>query len=122
MVRVKNIEAYCSFCNTITKMELAGDVSDQENKRWAKCKKCKHTIIVDPSSSIKELKPSLEGIENESFTTYSPKKTFSVGDSIYHENWDDYGKVVSKEILSNGRHSIAVEFQKSGLKRLIESL
>ena len=27
MARVKNIEAFCSFCNTVTKMELANEVS-----------------------------------------------------------------------------------------------
>jgi len=48
--------------------------------------------------------------------------SFEIGESIYHENWDDFGRVVSKETLSNGKRSISVEFQKSGLKKLIESL
>ncbi len=124
MARIKNIEAFCSVCNTMQKMELAGDVGAQEseNKRWAKCKKCKQTMIIDMSEDVKEKKPSLEGIENEDCTVYSPKKSFTVGESIYHENWDDFGKVVSKEVLGNGISSIAVEFQKSGHKKLIESI
>ncbi len=124
MARVKNIEAFCSVCNSMRKMELAGEVSgnEQENKRWAKCKKCKQTMVIDLSEDVKETKPSLEGIEHDNYTIYSPTKSFSVGESIYHENWDDFGKVVSKEILSNGRSSIAVEFQKLGHKKLIESL
>jgi len=38
MARLKNVEAFCSICNTVTKMELAGDVinTEEENKRWAK--------------------------------------------------------------------------------------
>jgi hypothetical protein len=105
-------------------MELTGEVlgNEQENKRWAKCKKCKQTMIIDLVEDVKETKPSLEGIENEDCTVYSPKKSFEVGESIYHENWDDFGKVVAKEVMSNGQQSIAVEFQKSGLKKLIESL
>ena len=124
MARIKNIEAYCSVCNSIRKMELAGEVigGEDENKRWAKCKKCKQTMIIDLTQDVKENKPSLDGIENEDCTVYSPKKSFEVGESIYHQNWDDFGKVVSKEVLANGQRSIAVEFQKSGLKKLIESL
>jgi len=124
MARIKNVEAFCSFCNTITKMELAGEVSgnENENKRWAKCKKCKQTMIINLSEDVRENKPSLEGIENEDCTVYSPKKSFSVGESIYHQNWNDFGKVVSKTVLSSGQSSISVEFQKSGHKKLIESL
>ncbi len=124
MARVKNIEAFCSFCNTVTKMELANEVSGSEesNKRWAKCKKCKQTMMIDLTEDVKDNKPSLEGIENEDCTVYSPKKSFTVGESIYHKNWDDFGKVVSKNVMSNGQKAIAVEFQKKGHKKLIESL
>jgi hypothetical protein len=122
MARIKNVEAFCVVCNGIRKMELANDVTDQENKRWAKCKKCKQTMIIDLTEALKDLKPSLEGIETGDCTVYAPSKSFTIGESIYHQNWDDFGKVVSKEILSNGRSSIAVEFQKSGHKKLIESI
>jgi hypothetical protein len=126
MARIKNVEAFCSVCNTVRKMELAGEVSNvddaQGKKRWAKCKKCKQTMIIDLNEDVKESKISLEGIENETCTTYAPTKSFNVGDSIYHQNWDDFGKVVSKEIMSNGQKAISVEFQKSGSKKLIESV
>ncbi len=124
MARVKNVEVFCPNCNTIRKMELTGDVSgaDQETKKWAKCKKCKQTMLIDISEDVKESKPSLEGIENEECTVYAPTKSFTVGESIYHKNWDDFGKVVSKEVMSSGQSAISVEFQKSGLKKLIESL
>jgi hypothetical protein len=103
-------------------MEISGEVTgeENENKKWAKCKKCKQTMVID--ADISSTKVILEGIENSDYTTYSPLKTFKLGETIYHQNWDDYGKVVTKETLSNGRDSIAVEFQKSGLKKLIESL
>ena len=126
MARIKNVEAFCSVCNTVRKMELAGEVSNvddaQGKKRWAKCKKCKQTMIIDLNEDVKENKVSLEGIENEECTTYEPTKSFNIGESIYHKNWDDFGKVVSKEIMSNGQKAISVEFQKSGSKKLIESV
>ena len=79
-------------------------------------------MIINIAEDVKITKPSLEGIENGDCTVYSPSKSFSVGESIYHENWNDFGKVVSKEILSSGQSSITVEFQKLGNKKLIESL
>lgn len=124
MARVKNVEAFCTVCNTMRKMELTGEYSsdEQETKRWAKCKKCKQTMVINLASDIKVLKPSLDGIENGDCTVYSPKKSFIIGEAIYHQNWNDFGKVVSKEVLSNGQSSISVEFQKSGHKKLVESL
>lgn len=128
MARIKNIEAFCTVCNSNTKMELAGDVPvfNSENKRWAKCKKCKQMMIVDIAANTEQTKntekPSVEKIEYENCSEYSPQKTFIVGESIYHKTWDDYGMVVSKSISSTGQNSIVVEFQKSGQKKLIESI
>jgi hypothetical protein len=124
MARIKNVEAFCPVCNAVRKMELAGEAAgaENENKRWAKCKKCKQTMIIDLSESVKETKPSLEGIEHGECTVYSPTKSFNIGESIYHENWDDFGRVISKDVLSSGQSSITVEFQKSGSKKLIEQL
>jgi len=124
MAKVKNIEAFCTSCGTVRKMEITGELSGEgnENKRWAKCKKCKQTMEIDLESDVQDGKVSLEGIEDEDCTTYSPLKTFNLGEVIFHENWNDFGRVVSKETLSNGQHSISVEFQNSGLKKLIESL
>ena len=124
MARVKNIESFCASCNTVQKMEITGEVAGEgnEEKRWAKCKKCKQTMIIDLDVDVKGKKVSLDGIENEDCTTYSPVKTFELGETIYHQNWNDFGKVVTKETLSNGQNSIIVEFQKSGSKKLIESL
>lgn len=124
MARVKNVEAFCNVCNSVTKMELAGDakVFDLQNKKWAKCKKCKQMVIIDPTVSTKPEKISVENIETENCQEYSPKKSFSVGDSIYHSTWDDYGKVIAKEVSSNGQNTIKVEFQKLGHKKLIESI
>jgi hypothetical protein len=121
MARIKNVESFCSFCGTVTKMEISGDYPGSDQKKWARCKKCKQKMVIDIIEAPKEEKPVLEGIENEQFTVYAPTKSFSVGDPIYHQSWDDYGRVVSKDSMSDGRSSITVEFQKNGLKRLIES-
>jgi len=122
MARLKNIEAFCNSCNVIQKMEITADFAGEANKKWAKCKKCKQLMIIDLNEIKTNTKPVLDGIENEDCTVYSPGKSFKIGEAIYHQDWDDFGKVVSKDTLSNGHHSISVEFQKSGYKKLIESL
>lgn len=124
MARLKNIVAYCNSCGTVQKMEITGNVSgsEEETKKWAKCKSCKQVMVVDVSEFLRNDTLSLEGIENEDCTVYSPLRSYEIGESIYHKSWDDFGRVISKEILSTGQSSISVEFQKSGLKKLIESL
>ena len=79
-------------------------------------------MLINIESDVKDKKYSLEGIENHECTTYSPMKKYVLGETIYHQSWDDFGKVITKETLSNGQNSITVEFQKSGFKKLIESL
>lgn len=121
MARIKNLESFCSFCGTITKMEISGDYPGNDQKKWVRCKKCKQKMIVEIADLPRDLKTVLEGIENEDCTVYSPSKSFNVGEPIYHKEWDDYGRVTSKELLTDGKSAITVEFQKLGNKKLIEA-
>jgi hypothetical protein len=57
----------------------------------------------------------------EECVDYTPDKIFVVGSSIYHTDWDDMGKITSKEKTSNGGNAIWVEFEKNGTKKLIEN-
>ncbi|PIP77220.1 MAG: hypothetical protein COW85_10040 [Ignavibacteria bacterium CG22_combo_CG10-13_8_21_14_all_37_15] len=124
MAKVKNIQALCKFCNSVTKMELTGEVFssvEHEGKEWAKCKKCKQILLIETDSIVRDSKHKIDQIILENSIDYSPEKTFSVGDTIYHKTWDDFGIVISKLSLSNGKGSITVEFQKLGFKKLLET-
>lgn len=123
MARIKNVEAFCTICGSVKKFEITGTLAGEENqnKRWAKCKTCKQTRIIDLADIKTESKPNLEGIESQTVKNYSPADTYEIGDNIYHKSWDDFGKVVNKVVTSDGQSSIIVEFQKSGNKKLIES-
>lgn len=123
MVRVKNVEAFCNICGAIKKFEITGDYSakEGETKRWAKCKTCKQTQVIDLTEIVLSIKPDFEDIETKESKNYTPSETYNVGDIIYHKTWDDYGVVVNKLLLSDGQSSIIVEFKKSGNKKLIES-
>jgi hypothetical protein len=114
----------CELCSKPTKFELLGEaVGQEEGKRWAKCAKCHHTMMIDmiviegERRAIKEV-----NVSQEDCIPYSPKSIYTVGDAIYHKTWDDVGTVVSKELTSSGSQAIVVAFMKIGEKRLIENL
>lgn len=121
MAKTKNIEAYCSFCAVVTKMEVSG-VNPADEKVWAKCKKCKQTMLIEPKDAEKVVKLSAKTMSTDNLLTYSPKDSFEVGDTIFHQKWDDCGVVLSKESLADGKTSITVDFQKSGLKKLLTNI
>ena len=60
--------------------------------------------------------------ERDSCSEYRPENTYSVGQAIFHTDWDDVGKIVSKVRTSNGAHAIVVSFEKLGERRLLESV
>jgi len=123
MAKAKNVEAFCSYCGTERTLELVKVAfeSESEDKKWGKCKKCKQMTMID-LSQIQMLDSNSKNMETENAVEYSPEKSFEIGDAIYHKGWDDFGLVTSKEIVSNGQKSITVDFQKSGIKKLIESI
>jgi hypothetical protein len=51
--------------------------------------------------------------------TYRPGEDFEPGDLIYHQQWNDTGKVVSKKESGGGRRIIVVEFEKMGQRKLV---
>ncbi|GAB6282069.1 MAG: hypothetical protein STSR0008_08130 [Ignavibacterium sp.] len=124
MARIKNIEAFCPYCNSFTKMELSieNEFKTENDKKWAKCKKCKQKVLIDYDIQTKVKKITVNDLETDKVKDYKPGEFFNIGDSIYHKGWDDFGVVVSKEVLADGKSSILVEFQKSGSKKLIETI
>jgi hypothetical protein len=114
----------CDICSTPTKFELVGEATGQEEgKRWAKCSKCHHTMLIDMLVIEGERRASKEtNVSVEDCIPYSPKSVYTIGDAIYHKMWDDVGTVISKELTSNGSQAIVVSFSKIGEKRLIENI
>jgi hypothetical protein len=62
------------------------------------------------------------GIDTNSTTHYNPERSFRVGESIFHIEWNDFGKVLSKTRTSDGGRAIVVNFEKQGQRTLIEEL
>ena len=118
MARTKYAERFCSYCNKGTKMELAGGMEGVQGKMWYRCTRCHHTsliAIVEPLNGNGKLDASAA-------TLYNPWQSFKIGEAIFHTEWNDVGKVLSKAKTSDGSQSILVAFEKQGQRRLIENL
>lgn len=102
-------------------MEIIGAVVGAENKVWFRCTRCHHSMMIDQTGQQKK-QDNVIKINREECIDYSPEKVFEIGTAIYHTDWDDVGKVTSKEKTSSGANAIWVEFEKNGVKKLIENL
>jgi hypothetical protein len=107
-------------------MELAGgqlpETSGSETtKLWYRCCKCKHSALLTITPSSQSKKAHAAAIDRELCTHYSKEKVYSIGEHIFHTELDDVGKVIRKDKMSNGIHSIVVNFEKLGERRLLEN-
>lgn len=108
-------------------MELVGEMPSEEEgtpsrKVWYRCTKCRQAFLFDLDAMAKEREEALRKVEPKDCTEYSPTKTYSVGEAIFHSEWSDVGKVMAKEKTSSGGQAILVSFEKFGERRLIENL
>ncbi len=105
---------------------IGGQPSEDTNteiiKVWYRCGKCKHSALLTLSPASQMKKKRAVAINRELCTPYAKEKIFSVGENIYHSEWDDVGKVVRKDKMSNGIHSIVVTFEKIGERKLLENI
>lgn len=117
---------YCAYCHKETKMEVVGGPNADgqpggtDAKMWYRCTRCKHSALLDRDTS--QRKAVDEKLDRGAATEYSATKVFSVGQTIYHSEWDDLGRVVAKIKTSSGVQAIAVSFEKHGDRKLIENL
>jgi hypothetical protein len=121
MSKTKYVTQLCTACGKETKMEIIGAVVGSENKVWFRCTRCHHSMMIDTITDQK-VKDNVIKINRGECIDYTPEKIYDVGSSIYHTDWDDMGKVKSKEKTSSGRNAIWVQFEKNGIKKLIENL
>ena len=122
MARGKSISRFCSHCGRISKMELIGAVESQPEKSWYRCTRCRHATLFDLSELKRVQDEAKKKPERSSSLEYRPESTYEVGQAIFHAEWDDIGKVVSKERTSAGASAIVVSFEKLGQRRLLENV
>lgn len=120
MSKTKYVMYYCVSCNRETKMAIVGSMEGAENKVWYRCTRCHHSTMIDTSKQF--IETNVVKFNRDECTSYSPERSYTVGELIYHSDWDDMGKVTAKENTSSGGRAILVTFEKLGSRRLIENL
>jgi len=118
MTRSKYSERRCNHCNKLTKMEAVGGVQANQEKTWFRCTRCRHMSLLPINT---EKAANGDGAEAPIATPYAPERSFHVGEAIFHSEWNDFGKVLSKTRTSDGGHAIVVNFEKQGQRTLLES-
>ncbi len=108
-------------------MELVGEVPGEEEgvpsgKVWYRCTKCRQAFLYDLNALARDRETASQKVDVKNCTEYSPSKTYSVGEAIFHSDWSDVGKVKAKEKTSSGAQAILVAFEKLGDRKLIENL
>ena len=128
MTKSKYIMHQCAYCRRESKMEFVGTQPTENTnatepaKIWYRCCRCKHSALLTIAPVAPTKKNQAVAIDREQCIPYSKEKTFSVGELIYHTELDDAGRVVRKEKMSNGIHSIVVNFEKLGERKLLEGI
>jgi len=99
-------------------MEIVGEMQGVQDKMWYRCTRCHHMSLID----LKAEAAGSVALDSAAATVYSPASKFQVGESVFHSEWNDVGKVTSKTRTSDGSESITVLFEKQGERRLISNL
>ncbi len=122
MAKGKNILYHCVHCERTTKMEMIGAVENQPEKTWYRCTRCRHATLVDLEALKQSQQDAKKKLDRSQCLEYKPENTYSVGEAIFHSEWDDIGKIISKVRTSGGGRAIVVSFEKLGERRLMESV
>jgi hypothetical protein len=136
--KARTIEQYCSVCKKTFDMPVVEE-ADNHEVVWLKCPGCdgflpymtEHADDFDSAGKEggggdgergagEEL--ALEDIDIEKAKEYNETEEYKVGEIIYHRSWNDYGKVIAKEILPGQRKTIHVQFVSQGRIRLLEGV
>ena len=118
MGRTKYSERFCAYCNKETRMVLVGAMEGIQDKTWFRCTRCHHAALLDEAS----VEQAQSALDSSQATVYNPWQSFHIGESIFHQEWNEVGKVLSKIKMSDGNQAIVVSFEKIGQRRLIENL
>ena len=122
MARGKNILQHCTHCERVTKMEMIGAVENQPEKSWYRCTRCRHASLIDQTDLKRLQEVAKRKLVRDECAEYRPENTYTVGQGIFHTEWDDVGKIISKERTSGGARAIVVSFEKLGERKLLESV
>lgn len=99
-------------------MEIIGGMEGVADKTWYKCTRCRHMTLLSNQNGASDAAP----LDAKTALPYDPHNRYEVGQAIFHSEWNDVGRVLSKARMSNGSNAMIVAFQKLGERQLVENL
>lgn len=118
MSKNKALARVCSYCGKTTKMTFIGEMAGANNRHWYRCTRCHHLSLLNIEVMKDESKADEIGV---STIIYDPGTTYTIGEKIFHNEFNDVGKVTKKIKTSDGSNAILVQFEKIGERKLLEN-
>ena len=126
-IDTKTIKQYCSVCKSEFDMEIIKQGSN-ESVLWLKCPDCKGFLPYMPEEDDEAKNKdaagdepvAIEDLDIESAREYTESDVYKIGEVIHHRSWNDYGKILSKDVLPGNRKTIWVQFLRQGKVQLLE--
>ena len=119
----ETLELFCRFCEKISPCQLERSIAgngrtiDRNGTFEYYCAKCFKTVCFSGNDLIEQPKPDSGKVAPRA---YSPHDHYCIGEHIVHNNFKDKGLVVN--IDSGTPNRILVQFEKGGLKKLVEDI
>jgi hypothetical protein len=120
---VEELNIFCRFCQKTLPAQLdrsiagAGRVVDKEGTFEYLCTKCRKTFCFSGKDLVAQADAEKEATDPR---LYVPSEHYLIGEKIQHKQFKDIGFVVGKDRGSPAR--ILVQFEKNGLKKLVEDI
>jgi hypothetical protein len=120
---VDELNIFCRFCQKTYPAQLDrsiagnGRIVDKESTFEYFCTKCRKTFCFSGKDLVASAEAEKEAVDPRE---YIPKEHYLIGEKINHKKFKDIGFVVGKDRGSPAR--ILVQFEKSGLKKLVEDI
>jgi hypothetical protein len=131
----RTMDQYCSVCKKNFDMEVIEEAENNE-VLWLKCPGCQGYLPfmtgegeetgdgegTNATMSEGGIDLAPEDIDKDNVREYEESSEYQMDEIIYHRSWNDYGKVIAKEILPGNRKTIVVHFINQGKIRLLEGV
>lgn len=121
---VENITFYCRFCDKVSAGQLDRSIAgngrtiDKNSTFEYYCVKCFKTACFSGNDLLEQEKT--KSASKEQPREYVPQNHFCIGEWIFHKKFKDAGLVVGKDPGIPSR--ILVQFNKAGLKKLVQDM
>ncbi len=117
---IEELDLFCRFCNKVIPAQLDrsiaenGRVLDRLSTFEYYCTKCFKTACYTGTDLLEQ------NTQIDTPRVYKPTDHFFLGETIFHQNFNEKGVVVGKDNGTPGK--IMVLFENSGLKKLIQDM